>query len=103
MAPNGTLPIVFEMGHPMRGAHQWRTTSTNRIGDLHAVRASAKSNILNFVEAICGACRAWFHCASAPEVVIRVQPGKAHVGALRASMVLQSIGAEQRAPRMRAR
>ena len=33
----------------MRGAHQWRTTSTNRIDDLHAVRASAKSNILNLV------------------------------------------------------
>ena len=49
MAPNGALPIVFEMGHPMRGAHQRRTTSTNRIGDLHAVRAPAKSNILNFV------------------------------------------------------
>ena len=36
----------------MRGAHQWRATSTNRIGDLHAVRAPAKSNILNFVVAI---------------------------------------------------
>src|SRR4030095_4873088 len=84
MAPNRALPIVFEMGHPMRGAHQRRTTSTNRIGDLHAVRAPAKSYILDFVRAICGACRAWPHYAGAVRVGVRIQLGKRHVGVLRA-------------------
>ena len=47
-----------------------------------------------FCGGICGACRAWPHCAGAAEVVIRVQLGKTHVGALRANIVLRSIGVD---------
>jgi hypothetical protein len=76
----------------MRGAYQLRTASTNCVGDLHAVRAPAKSNILGFVRAIRGADRGWLHCNRAARVVTRVQLGKKHVGALQANSVPRSMG-----------
>jgi hypothetical protein len=49
MAPDRTIPIVFQMVEPIAGLHQGRTVPAERIGQAHSVGRAAIANLLPFV------------------------------------------------------
>src|SRR5215510_1757121 len=46
IAPDRTLPVVFEMVEPVSGLDQRRTVSSHGVGDPDAIARSAKVNFL---------------------------------------------------------
>ncbi len=49
MAPHGALPVVVEMGDPVRGADNGRARSDRGVGELSAVGGPAEPDLLTQV------------------------------------------------------
>src|ERR1700730_9544363 len=49
MMPDGRLPIVFEMVHPIWSLHQGRAASNLCVGQANAIRCSAIANFLRHI------------------------------------------------------
>ena len=46
VAPHRTLPVVLEVAEPARDDDQWRPVAVDGIGEAHAVRGTAETDLL---------------------------------------------------------